>query len=272
MVEASLGTDIALDISNTMTFRNIAAMTLDLELRKEVQDLNVHVNSITTLNTYLTLYKFSDSDIDIEDDISRNLATISGIFGISREIINVNSLTQPITSDKAQTLAACTLVTNIIQNIASLLSLDESVIYDEFAKVIDVSNNLDISSFTEIKHVITVIASSRGITVDGTSVDTVASTIIAAYNSIKSVNTTTPTIDDLIELQVFTRAILANTRGITENDISGSNVVSNLLFETSNLTAASAWDSLVAEQEDNVNTDDLLEPTRAEKGARQLRK
>ena len=89
--------------------------------------------------------------------------------------ININCLSQPITSEKAQLLAACALVTNIIQNIASLVSLDESIIYDEFAKVIDVSNNLDISDVNDIKEAIATIISKRTnditITVDQTSID-----------------------------------------------------------------------------------------------------
>ena len=54
VVEASSGSDIALDISNTMTFRNIAPMTLDLVKRLTEQTVEVHLNALTTLNTLTT--------------------------------------------------------------------------------------------------------------------------------------------------------------------------------------------------------------------------
>ena len=64
------------------------------------------------------------------------MAILGGILGISPDIININCLDQPITVNKAQTLAATAMVTNIIQHVSAVTSLDESAVYEGFAKMI----------------------------------------------------------------------------------------------------------------------------------------
>ena len=73
---------------------------------------------------------------------------------ISSDTINVNCLAQPVSSDKARTLAATTVITNIIQITAAALLITEAETYDSFANMIIADNNIDIANIDTIKDIL----------------------------------------------------------------------------------------------------------------------
>ena len=160
---------------------------MDIDERKNVNSKNENLNSLMTLNTYLTLETITDeSNIDYHKN--NNLIILSNIFSIESNGLNSNYLSKPLSIENIKNYQATVIINALIQIISASLSLNEIKVYEAFSSIIINDNNIDISNIDVIKDIISTTALNNNVSVPESDIIVTADIIKNAYDDIKTID------------------------------------------------------------------------------------